>query len=92
MIKNIFISYELNTSGQDSEAVIEEIKSLGEWAKAQESHWYLKTTLTANQVLDCIWRKMNLDDSLIVIDTTNNAVVWKGLSNEVANYIHKKWN
>ena len=47
MIKNIFISYELNTSGQDSEAVIEEIKSLGEWAKAQESQQRIRCLIAS---------------------------------------------
>lgn len=38
MANNLFISYDLNSPRQDYEAVIEEIKHLGNWAKVQKSY------------------------------------------------------
>jgi hypothetical protein len=42
MANNLFISYDLYNPGQGYEAVIEEIKSLGGWAKVHQSCWYVK--------------------------------------------------
>lgn len=92
MANNLFISYDLNSPGQDYSSVIEEIKSLGNWAKVQKSFWYVNSTLTASQAVDRIWAKMDKNDSLIVVDAKNNSAAWQGLSDEVANFIKNKWS
>lgn len=92
MANNLFVSYDLNTPGQDYNSVIEEIKSLGGWAKVQKSFWYVHSTLTASQAFDRVWAKMDRNDSLIVVDATNNSAAWRGLSDEVANFIKNKWS
>lgn len=91
MANNLFISYDLNTPGQDYSGLIEEIKSLGSWAKVQKSFWYVNSTLTASQAVDRVWAKMDRNDSLIVVDAKNNSAAWQGLSDEVANFIKKQW-
>lgn len=92
MANNLFVSYDLNTPGQDYNSVIEEIKSLGSWAKVQKSFWYVNSTLTASQAVDRVWAKMDRNDSLIVVDAKNNSAAWRGLSDEVANFIKNKWS
>jgi len=92
MANNLFISYDLNTPGQDYSGLIEEIKSLGSWAKVQKSFWYVNSTLTASQAVDRVWAKMDRNDSLIVVDAKNNSAAWQGLSDEVANFIKKQWS
>ncbi|KGE78868.1 hypothetical protein [Halomonas salina] len=92
MANNLFISYDLNTPGQDYSVLIEEIKSLGSWAKVQKSFWYVNSTLTASQAVDRVWAKMDRNDSLIVVDAKNNSAAWQGLSDEVANFIKKQWS
>ena len=92
MANNLFISYDLNSPGQDYSSVIEEIKSLGNWAKIQKSFWYVNSTLTASQAVDRIWAKMDGNDSLIVVDAKNDNAAWQGLSDEVANFIKNKWS
>jgi predicted P-loop ATPase/GTPase len=91
MANNLFISYDLNSPGQDYSSVIAEIKSLGVWAKIQKSYWYINSTLTASQVVDRVWKKMDSNDSLIVVDSTNNNASWQNLSDEVANHIKNQW-
>lgn len=91
MANNLFISYDLNSPDQNYSAVIEEIKSLGNWAKVQKSFWYVNSSLTASQAVDRVWAKMDMNDSLIVVDATNNNAAWQGLSAEVANFIKDKW-
>lgn len=92
MSNNLFISYDLNSPGQRYEAVIEEIKSIGGWANVQKSLWYVSSDLTAKQVVDRIWSKMDRNDSLIVIDTTNNTAAWQGMNPKVAEHIQNCWS
>jgi hypothetical protein len=91
MANNLFISYDLNSPGQDYSSVINEIKSLGSWAKIQKSHWYVNSALTATQAVDQVWAKMDSNDSLIVIDATNNNASWQNLSEDVAIHIKNSW-
>ncbi|MGB3221461.1 MAG: hypothetical protein WBB23_01535 [Desulforhopalus sp.] len=91
MANNLFISYDLNSPGQDYSSAIEEIKSLGSWAKVQKSHWYVNSTLTASEANERIWKKMDKNDTLIVVDVTNKNAAWHNLSDEVSNHIKTNW-
>ena len=91
-MNNLFISYDLNSPGQDYAVVIEAIKSLGNWAKVQKSLWYVKSACTASAAVEKIWPKMDKNDSLIVIDTTNKTAAWQGVSDEVSNYLQANWS
>jgi hypothetical protein len=91
MENNLFISYDLNSPGQDYSTLMSEIKSLGRWAKVQKSFWYVNASLTAAQVKDKLIPHIDTNDSLIVIDASNNSAAWYGLSDKVANHIKTKW-
>jgi CRISPR/Cas system-associated endoribonuclease Cas2 len=91
MANNLLVSYDLNSPGQDYESVIKEIKSLGSWAKIQKSYWYVNSTLTASEALNRVWAKMDSNDSLIVVDASNNNAAWQGLSEEASDHIKDKW-
>ncbi|OPY75826.1 MAG: hypothetical protein A4E63_00237 [Syntrophorhabdus sp. PtaU1.Bin050] len=72
-------------------SVIAEIKTLGSWAKVQKSFWYIRSNLTASVAADRVWKKMDKNDSLIVIDATNNSASWHNLSDEVSKFIKDNW-
>ncbi|WP_299495447.1 hypothetical protein [uncultured Shewanella sp.] len=91
MANNLFISYDLNSPKQDYSSVIDEIKKLGSWAKVQKSHWYVNSSLTASEAVQRVWKKMDSNDSLIVIDATNNNASWQNLSDKVADHIKRNW-
>jgi hypothetical protein len=67
---NLFIAYDLNDPGQNYDAVLDRIKSLGRWYKFQYSLFYLHTALTAQQVYGCVRQVMDANDALVVMDTT----------------------
>lgn len=92
MPNNLFISYDLNSPGQNYDSVIDEIKKLGRWAKVQKSLWYVNSNLSAYQARDQVWAKMDRNDSLIVVDAKNNMAAWYGLSDEVGSYISDNWS
>ena len=91
MANNLFISYDLYQPGQDYDSVIEAIKALGNWAKVQKSLWYVKSNLSASQASEKVWKAMDQNDKLIVIDATNNNASWYNLSEEVSEFIKNNW-
>ena len=91
MANNLFISYDLNSTGQDYTAVAEAIKSLGSWAKIHKSVWYVNSNLTSEKAAEIVWASMDNNDQLIVIDASNNNSNWYNMSDEVAGHIQKEW-
>lgn len=92
MANNLFISYDLNSPGQYYEKVFDAIKALGNYAKIQKSFWYVNSHLTAEQAFDRVWAKMDRNDSLIVVDATNNSARWEGVPKNVSDFIISEWN
>lgn len=91
-MNNLFISYDLKNPGQNYERVITAIKGLGSWAKVQYSLWYVSTSYTAKQAADIVRRAQDTNDTLIVIDATNNDAAWYGLDQTVSDFLQQNWN
>lgn len=91
-MNNLFISYDLKNPGQNYDRVIAAIKGLGAWAKVQYSLWYVSSNYTATQAAEIVRRAQDTNDTLIVIDATNNDASWYGLSAEVSEHVQKHWN
>lgn len=89
---NLFVSYDLNKSGQDYDSVINAIKSLGAWAKVQKSLWYVKSQLEASKAAELVYRSMDQNDSLIVVDATDSNACWYNISKEASEHIRKHWS
>lgn len=89
MKNNILVTYDLNKAGQNYEALIEEIKQLGAWAKVQQSVWYLHTSYSADEVLDRLSKVTDFNDSIFVANMNNAS--WRGLSSEVQKFIQEQW-
>lgn len=91
MSNNLLVSYDLNASGQNYDAVINVIKSLGNWAKIQKSVWYVNSSFNAELAAKKVYASMDNNDSLIVLDASNNDAYWYNLSDEVGLYIQRHW-
>jgi hypothetical protein len=91
MANNLFISYDLYAPEKNYDAVGSSIKELGSWGKVQKSFWYVKSNFNSEQAAAHIRRSMDANDSLIVVDTTNNCANWYNLSPQVAQFISEKW-
>lgn len=91
MSNNLFISYDLNSPGQNYQAVINAIKNLGPWAKLQKSLWYVKAALTATQALEKVLPSMDPNDSLVVVDATNNDAAWINVVAEASKQVKDYW-
>lgn len=91
MANNLHVSYDLYAPGQDYEKVIAAVKELGGWAKIHKSFWYVNSTYTAAQACAHVWAVMDTNDSLYVVDASNNTAAWQNLSDEVADFIKDRW-
>lgn len=91
MAKNLFVSYDLRSPGQNYHKIIEAIKSLGAWAKVQDSLWYVSSQSNAETAAKHIRLAMDANDSLIVINLTDNDAYWFNLSNEVTAHVKNHW-
>lgn len=88
MKNNLFISYDLNSPGQDYTTLIKKIQSLGSWAKVQKSHWYVRSNHSATEARELILPTIDNNDSLIVIEA--NEAAWYNL--DVSDYLRSHWH
>ena len=91
MANNLFISYDLYEPGKNYQAVGAAIKELGSWAKVQKSFWYVRSTFSSAQACEHVRRSIDSNDSLIVVDATNNSANWVNLTPEVAKFVSESW-
>lgn len=92
MANNLHISYTLYNPGQDYPAIIEKIKTLGAWARIHPSFWYVNSNLTAQQAVDALRPEIDANDSLYVVDATNNVAAWHNINQEVAKHVRDNWH
>ena len=76
----------------DTEPRVPQKSPYGTWAKVQHSLWYVKSGLSASDAGKKVWSVMDSNDSLIVIDATNNDASWYNLGQEVSDFIKKHWH
>ncbi len=91
MGKNLIVSYDLSQPNRDYEILIEQIKSLGSWARVHYSVWYVDSNLSAEQARDSLLPYLDTDDSLFIVDATNNEAAWHNIKPEVAKFLKEHW-
>lgn len=73
-MNNLFIAYDLNSPGQNYDAVRDAIKSLGKWYQFQFSLFYVSTQHSAAEAYAIVTAVTDKNDRLAVIEA-NSAVV-----------------
>lgn len=91
MGNNLHISYDLNSPGQDYDEVIKAIKSLGSWAKIHKSFWYVNSPKTAKEACAIVWAKCDKNDTVYVVDATNNSATWQNIPPDSSKHIRDQW-
>ena len=93
MANNLFISYDLSDPDQNFDAVAETIQKLGDWGQINPTLWYVRSQHSAEEATKLVWAAMNpKDDSLAVIDASNNSANWQNIAPEMADFFEAKWN
>jgi hypothetical protein len=91
-MNNLLISYDLMSPGQNYEAVAEAIKKLGSWAKVHYSFWYVKSAYSPSEAAKIVRAAQDQNDSLIIVDATNNNAYWYNLKPEVSEFLKNQWS
>ncbi len=91
MANNIHISYTLHSPGQNYRTVTNIIKSLGDWAHVHDSFWIIKSNRSAAAVRDLILPELDSNDSLYVVDSTNNECAWFA-NVKIGEFLNLNWN
>ena len=89
-MNNMFISYDLHAPAKNYERVINQIKSLG-GVPVLKSLWFVKSYQPLEAVAKSVWSAMDSDDSLIVVDSTNNNAYWYNLNQSVSKHLVEYW-
>jgi len=90
-MNNLHVSYDLNRPGQNYEAVIKAIKSLGAAVPVHKSFWFVKSSLSAEQAAQRVWASMDASDTVYVVDASSNQAAWYNINPTVAKFIRDYW-
>jgi hypothetical protein len=91
MPNNLHISYDLKNPGRDYEKVISAVKQMGNWAKIQYSYWYVDSHMSAEQARAYLVKFIDSNDTIYIVDATNNNAAWHNISDEAGIYIRDRW-
>lgn len=81
------VSYDLNKSGQNYNALYEELKKSSNWCHPMDSTWLIVTSETAEQLRDRLRKHMDDNDTLLVIKSIRPYSGW--LTKEVWDWLDK---
>lgn len=74
MSHNLFIAYDLNSPGQNYDAVRDAIKALGKWHQFQYSLFYVNTLFSAEDAFAKVISVMDTNNRLAVINAARGVV------------------
>ncbi len=80
------ISYDLNKPGQDYSSLYEEIKTLGSWWHNLDSTWVVDSSLSAKQIRDRLWAKMDNNDAILVVKSAGEGA-WNGFDDSASKWL-----
>ena len=70
------VSYDLNQAGQNYNALYDELKKSPGWCHPLDSTWLISTGETAQQLSDRLRRRLDNNDTLLVIGVTKEYAGW----------------
>jgi hypothetical protein len=82
----IMISYDLVNPGRNYELLIQRIKAYGTWARLGGSAYLILTAHSPEQVRDYLVQVLDQNDA-IWVGMAPAPSAWRGLPNDVANWI-----
>ena len=62
------ITYDLNSPGQNYEALYKAIKSTGDWIHALQNTWFVKSQYTASEIRDQLMKVVDSGDEIFVTE------------------------
>ena len=91
MPNNLIISYDLYKPSQSFFMVETAIKSLGSAIKVHQALWYVKSQASVSEAKEAIMAVMDANDTLFVVDASNNSVASYNVRQEVEEFVEANW-
>ena len=85
-MKTYIITYDLNSPGQDYDALYDAIQQIGSWCHPQDSVWIVKTAKNITDTRDAIAVHLDANDSLFVAALTGESA-WTGIPTECSSWL-----
>lgn len=83
------VTYDLSQPDRDYEKVKELMKSQPHWAHVLESVWFVKTSLSANQLAQKVRSCVDQSDHFIVSPVDISGSCWFNLDAEVSDWLQR---
>jgi hypothetical protein len=91
--RNVFVAFWLLRPERGEDKPREVIEELGcPWAKIAPGIYYLHGEYDAQYVGNKVWAALNMDDKMVVLDTTNNDARWFNIKPEVSQFLIDNWH
>lgn len=72
------VGYDLNSPGQNYDALINALKAYGTWWHGLDSTWFVKSSDSVTTVRDALIKHIDNGDELLVVKVTGAAAAWRG--------------
>lgn len=84
-----WVNYDLNKTGQDYSKLIDYLQSHQSWARPVRSSYFVKTSLTASQLIDGIRQHIDTNDAVAVVTVTGQYWSTIGVPSEVSDWMNQ---
>jgi hypothetical protein len=86
MKKLYIITYDLSNPGRNYETLLKKIMAYNDWARLGGSSYLITTAHSAIEIRDNLVQQLDSNDK-IYVGLMGNSAAWKGLGDEVSNWI-----
>ena len=83
----LLVGYDLNSPGQDYDALIARLRAFGTYWHHLDSTWLVRTDLTAVEMRDVLKQFLDVTDELLVLDVTGDLAAWRGFSSRASAWL-----
>ena len=92
MPNNLIISYDPPKPGQSHDALHKAIEALGDCRQLLDCTWYVDSILSAEEAATALYKTLDEDDRLLVVDSSHNDATWYNQRNRVSDFLADHWN
>ena len=91
--RNIFICFTLLHPEKGDEKVRETVEAFGcPWAKLSEGVFDMHGDHDAQFVGNKVWGALDMDDKLVIVDSTNNDARWFNVNPDISQFLMDNWH
>lgn len=86
----LLVTYDLNAPGKNYEELYQEIKKLGPWWHYLDSTWLVSTSLSPQDAWECLSKKVDKSDRVLIMRVTNSPAYSGWLTQEAWDWLGER--